>query len=177
MCVLNVLTSSAFARTVAPRGLDGVFAKVFLSGVGYCSDLNSSPVWRHFSNLFPRVSLIGQMYPCSKRSSFPIDGSSLTLTKRRAGELISGTSHFHPRGLSLARWRPSKPATERLLVELTLNRVDRAALVKPEHFIVQVQRIRNSGESLRHPVRPLKIGLQVRVEIQIAVSPFNPSPP
>src|SRR5258708_20251520 len=135
MCVLNVPTTSAFPPTVVPTALDGVFAKVFLSGLGYCSDLNSSPVWRYFSNLFPRVSLIGQMYPCSKRSSFPIDGSSLTLTKRRAGELISGTSHFHPRGLSLARWRPSKPATERLLVELTLNRVVRPTLLKPQQLL------------------------------------------
>ncbi len=49
-------------------------------------------------------------------------------------------------------------------IELALNRILRAALVKPEYFVRQIQSICHKGEPLVETVAPLDVYLSVQID-------------
>src|SRR4030081_2486118 len=59
------------------------------------------------------------------------------------------------------------------MVELALNRIGRAALVKAEGFVAEIQSISHHAESFVQSVASLNVVLRVGVEVLIAVGTFE----
>src|SRR6266478_7459206 len=75
--------------------------------------------------------------------------------------------------LLLARRRPPEARGDCRRVVFTLNHELLAALIEAEHLVRQVQSVSHKGEPARQPHTPLRVHLQVRVEVAIAKRPFE----
>src|SRR6516225_3059703 len=79
-----------------------------------------------------------------------------------------------PELLRFIRKRIAQPKHVARLVILALDGVLRAALIKPEHFVCQVQTGDNQLQSAIHADLCLRIDLEMRIEVDIAIWTFQP---
>src|SRR5690349_15117434 len=72
------------------------------------------------------------------------------------------------------RQGPAQPEGNRPVVVLALDRISLAAIIKAEHFVVQVEHRDNSLQPMAawNPVADLSVHLSVGVEVRVAAWPY-----
>ena len=71
------------------------------------------------------------------------------------------------------QWRPAETGRDGRLVEFPLEHVLRAAVVKTEHLIVDVQTVHDESESVGQTHAALGIELKVWKEVVVAERPVS----